>query len=83
MCYKTKETSRCEIVYKLMNCQIGDTPIWREVSHNCMFCPVDYKLTNMDRSESFLLQHINVCGVTWITSPNFETDKIPQLSRNS
>ena len=62
MCYKSKETSLCEIVHKLicremnhklMCCQIGNTLIYREVSHNLTSCPVDHKLTNVDRNEGF------------------------------
>ena len=62
MCYKSKETSRCEIVqklmcremnHKLMCCQIGKTLIYRELSHNLTSCSVDHKLTNVDRNEGF------------------------------
>ena len=64
LCYKSKETSRCEIVHKLM-CrgmnhklmyyQIGNKRVYREVSHNFTSCPVDHKLANVDRNEGFLL----------------------------
>ena len=61
---KVKETSRYEIVHKLMCremnhklvcCQIGNKLIYRKVSHNFMSCPVDHKLTNVDRNEGLLL----------------------------
>ena len=95
MCYKSKETSRCEIVHKLMCCQIGNTLIYREVSHNLTSCTVDHKLANVDRNEGFFTVEllmlilcavrftINIiCGVTWIISSNFEADKIPQFITN-
>ena len=103
MYYKSKETSRCEIVHKLMRremnhklmcCQIGKTLIYRELSHNLTSCSVDHKLTNMDRNEGFFAVKlltlivcavrftINIRGITWIISPNFEVDKIPQFITN-
>ena len=63
---KVKETSRYEIVHKLMYremnhklmcCQISNKLIYREVSHNFMSCPVDHKPTNADRNEGLLLQN--------------------------
>ena len=49
--YKGKVTSRCQIVHKLMChemnhklmcCQIGNTQIYGEVSHNLKSCRVDH-----------------------------------------
>ena len=63
---KVKETSRCEIVrklmccemnHKLMCCQINNTLIYREVGHNLTSFPVDHKLTNVDKNEGLLLQN--------------------------
>ena len=103
LCYKSKETSRCEIVHKLMCremnhklmcCQIGNTLIYGEVSHN-LIPPVQWIIslqawTGMRVFAVKLLMlivcavrfTINIRGVTWIISPNFEADKMPQFITN-
>ena len=60
-CYETVHKFMCrKMSHKLMYCQIGNLGnklIYREVSHNFMSCPMDHKLSNVERNEGLLLQN--------------------------